>query len=1155
MGAPVDAAARERALDPRTSFLVQAPAGSGKTELLTRRVLTLLAEVDEPEEVLAITFTKKAAAEMRQRVVEMLAAAASDDEPADPHAAEGRRLARRALARDRERGWRLLEDAARLNLRTIDSLTGQLVRGLPVVSTLGGAGDVDRSPEPLYAEAARRFIEENLEVSKPLLLHIGNDLDRLQRLLVELLGLREQWRRYLPLGQVPPDELREALEGMLETLVRARLGALVAALPPSAPTALVPLLRTASELLVVASEVNETELSDVQRAIVETGDGLDSMPGDAPEDRTRWGAIAAFLLTNDDTWRKRGDVKLGVPGKGNAKAFGKEAKELEAHSKAYGALLKEVAAHEHGETLCARLAEVRALPAPAYDDDDWVLLVHIVSRLGDLVTELQVVFGERGQVDYPEVTHRAVVALGTDDEPTDLSLSMDLRLRHVLVDEFQDTSRAQWRLFERLVAGWTRDDGRTFFAVGDPMQSIYRFREGEVSLFLAAAERGIGDVSLEPLRLQSNFRSAPGVVGWVNDSFGRIFPSVADPDIGAVPYERSTAHLDGIGEVLLHAVPAGCRAEADEHVVQLVREALMRDEGGTIGILVRSRAHADGPMRAMRAAGIPYRAVEIEALERRPVVIDLVSLAFALRHPHDRLHWIAVLRGPLCGLLLDDLHALLGDDTKVAAIDRLRDGVALAALSSDGRRRLERFAAVVLPAVRHATRDRVVPWVESVWLKLGGPAACEGAADEAAAERCLGRLMELERSGRIWDRRELRGAVDRLFASDDTDGGARVHVMTMHKSKGLEFDTVILPALERQGRGDTKRLIDWYETSIEGAPLLLAPIDASDSPSSVAGPLGALIRDARRQADAQERLRLLYVAATRARTSLHLVATLPAQTSKGEPGKARSNSLLAPLYERFLDDAIAVDAVPPASDEPDEGGQRFELTEVPPFTRSVSDWTFPELERFEWRAPKPRAAIVERIERDWAASTARDVGTVVHRALLNLSLAPPAKRRPPDAADIDRISLELKNLGVPDMRLDEATGQVVEAIRNTLLDKRGKWILDDAHAEARSEWALTVPEHDAEGRFVGVRRVIVDRTFVDADGVRWIVDYKTGSHEGGGLDAFLDAELERYRDQLDGYVDVMGRVDSRPVKVGLWFPMVRGWREFAPTPRTAAAVA
>ncbi len=1154
MSAPADAAARERALDPRGSFIVQAPAGSGKTELLTRRVLALLATVDEPEEVLAVTFTNKAAAEMRQRVVAMLAAAASGEAPDDAHAAEGLRLASRALTRDRERGWRLVEDAARLNLRTIDSLTGQLVRGLPVVSTLGGASEVDRAPEPLYREAARRFIETNLEASRPLLLHIGNDLDRLQRLLVELLQLREQWRRYLPLGQVPPDELRSMLESMLANLVRARLDALVRSVPNDVAVALVPLLRTASTLLVAASEANESEPTPEQAALIELGDELDAPPGRSLSDRSRWQAVASFLMTAKHEWRKKGDLKIGVPGKANAKAFGVAAKLLEAHGKDYAALLDALREHEHGETLRARLEEVRGLPAPEYSDDDWALLAHIVSRLGELVTELQVVFGERGSVDYPEVTHRAVVALGTDDEPTDLSLAMDLRLRHVLVDEFQDTSRAQWRLFERLVAGWSPDDGRTFFCVGDPMQSIYRFREGEVSLFLAAAQRGIGDVPLEPLRLQSNFRSMPGVVEWVNRTFAGIFPSLPDPDIGAVPYEPSVAHRMGEGEVRLHAVADGADAAGDRHVVALVRAALERDPEGSVGILVRSRAHASGPMRELRAAGIAFRAVEIEELGKRPVVVDLVSLAFALRHPHDRLHWVALLRGPLCGLLLTDLHALLGDDPSGAVVERLADPDARVALSPDGRARVARFADIVLPAVRHTQRDRVVPWVEALWLRLGGPGACEGPADEAAAERCLARLTELERSGRIWDRRELGNAVERLFASDAAEGECRVHVMTVHKSKGLEFDTVILPALHKAARGDTKRLIDWYETSVEGAQLLLAPIDASDVGKADAGPLGALIRGTRGQADAQERLRLLYVATTRARRELHLVATMPKDNAKGEPGNPKANSLLAPLHARFVDEADDVDGDGLAAPESFERGmQRFELEDVPPFVRTASDWTLPDFERFEWSAPRPRAASVEPVERDWAASTARDVGTIVHRALLTLSRTPPAGRRVPNAAEIERLALELRNLGVPEARLDEASGQVVEAIRNSLVDRQAGWILDDAHAEARSEWALTVPEYDAADRFVGVRRVIVDRTFVH-EGVRWIVDYKTSSHEGGGLEAFLDAEVERYRDQLDGYVDVLRRIDDRPIRVGLWFPMVRGWREFVPTPTTEVPI-
>ena len=164
MSAPAaDAAERAAALDPTRSFIVQAPAGSGKTELLTRRVLTLLARVDEPEQVLAITFTRKAAAEMRHRVVEALARAASGEAPANEYEAEGLALARAALERDAARGWRLLDDPGRLAMRTIDSLATALAHRLPVVSALGAAVATVDDPRPLHLEAAERFLDHHLE--------------------------------------------------------------------------------------------------------------------------------------------------------------------------------------------------------------------------------------------------------------------------------------------------------------------------------------------------------------------------------------------------------------------------------------------------------------------------------------------------------------------------------------------------------------------------------------------------------------------------------------------------------------------------------------------------------------------------------------------------------------------------------------------------------------------------------------------------------------------------------------------------------------------------------------------------------------------------------------------------------------------------------
>ena len=114
----------------------------------------------------------------------------------------------------------------------------------------------------------------------------------------------------------------------------------------------------------------------------------------------------------------------------------------------------------------------------------------VVLRLG--AGELKFVFAERKAADYPEFAAAARQALGTPDEPTDTALALDARLRHVLVDEFQDTSEAQVRLLESLTAGWEAGDGRTLFLVGDPMQSIYRFRNAEVGLFLDVRDHGLG---------------------------------------------------------------------------------------------------------------------------------------------------------------------------------------------------------------------------------------------------------------------------------------------------------------------------------------------------------------------------------------------------------------------------------------------------------------------------------------------------------------------------------------------------------------------------------------------------------------------------------------------------------------------------------------
>ena len=208
---PVDESDRAQTLETRQSFLVQAPAGSGKTELLTRRLLKLLAEVDEPEQILAITFTLAATAEMRERVLDQrcrrpgIRQETSDELPEIM-------LARRALENDARRGWNLLQQPERLNIQTIDAVCLAIAHETPLLSRLGGSLSPTDKPQPLYALAARRTLarlggEEPLSSALDALLQLrATSLPDCQKLIAEMLDKRDQWGRVLPLlGQATLD--------------------------------------------------------------------------------------------------------------------------------------------------------------------------------------------------------------------------------------------------------------------------------------------------------------------------------------------------------------------------------------------------------------------------------------------------------------------------------------------------------------------------------------------------------------------------------------------------------------------------------------------------------------------------------------------------------------------------------------------------------------------------------------------------------------------------------------------------------------------------------------------------------------------------------------------------------------------------------------
>ncbi len=1114
-GLPADHEQRQRALRPDASFIVQAPAGAGKTGLLTLRYLNLLAQVETPEAIVAITFTRKAAGEMRQRILDALAAARGDTAPSSTHERQAWTLARRARERDRRLGWRLDENPARLRILTFDALAAGLSGQMPLLSQFGARPATIEDPWPLYLEAALNTLERVDEEGQPagaialLLGHLDNRLSLLQGLIAGMLARRDQWLRHL----LPADaRLREEAEAVLAGIVRRHLAQLASAMPAECRDELLELARLAAGRL--AADAPLAQLGDLR-----------TLPGATPGELSRWRVLGAWLLTGKGEWRRRWTRNEGFP------ATDRDAKER------MQALLERLSRAPRLQRLLAGLGQ---LPAAAYSEAEWRLLDALSILLRHAVAELKLVFQARGEVDFAEVSLAALQALGSGERPSDLLLKLDYQIRHLLVDEFQDTSINQFLLLERLLSGWTPDDGRSLFLVGDPMQSIYRFREAEVGLFLRVKAQGIADLHPEFLQLRVNFRSRQGLIDWVNEGFPRILPSTDDRSLGAVRYAPSQAWHDPLPDEAVRFIPFIGRDDPGEarQVLRIVQElqAADRQARERIAILVRGRGHLPGIVRELRGAGLAFNAPRIDGLATRPVVNDLRVLTRALLHPGDRISWLALLRAPFCGLSLRDLHALCADRPRLAIIDCLRQSGLAASLSEDGRQRLDRVLPVLEAALAGRGRRELRTWVEGCWLALGGAAAVDDSAAIEDAETYLRLLEGLERGGDVDALQVLESHLACLYAEAESEAGEGLQLMTMHGAKGLEFDHVILPGLGRPGRHQDPSLLYWLEQTGEDseAELLLGPIKAAGEDRY--GDIAAYIRRLELEKQGLENARLLYVAATRARQRLYLLGHVPVDPSGG-PGKPPVNSLLHCLWPlvatRF--EAAAGNA-DPAPRTPAQGGPASPA--MPPPVRHVlaPDWVCPAPSRDipgPLAPPGPGSRTLP--EFDWAGDRVRSIGVVVHRMLESL----------PGRLDIDVRTLLpaarqlLAGEGLAGADLEQAAERVITALRQTLADGRGRWILSDRHHQARSELPLSLCLDGV------LRHVVIDRSFIDADGIRWIIDYKTGLHAGADLEAFLDRERQRYRGQLEAYAEAMARMQANPIRLGLYFPMLQGWREWA----------
>lgn len=1072
-----DTQQRLLATDPTQSFIVQAPAGSGKTELLTQRFLKLLAHVQQPEHIVALTFTKKAASEMKERIFAALHHAQTFlSQPAEarhslsPHQQQTLAAAESALAQAEAQKWHIFKHPHRLRIMTIDSLCQRLNHAVPVLEKSVPFATIYDSPETLYEQAARNCIKDCLSeptyqpALRRILTHLDNRQDTLIRLFCGVLASRDQWLETIFAAK---HFTREDLEKPLQAIENHALHRLQQALPAE----------EWSRIWAIACEMAAIENNPQSpRYVLRQWDGS---PFPSREAAT---GLAYLLLTESDSLRKGFDHHVGLLKSQctNYPALKKASQELCAGLSQYPDFI-------------ALLAQIKYLPHPFYTDNQWEVLQALLLLLPLLVAELHICFQQANAVDFTEISQQANQALGDPDNPTDLTLYVDYTIHHLLIDEFQDTSLRQMELIEKIVYPWLDGDGKTLFVVGDPMQSIYRFRQAEVGLFLKARQQGIGPVRLQPLELSSNFRSTKTIITWINQQFQHIFPKQQDIVSGAIAFHPSYAVIPSHPDSHVLLEEASNKQSEAQAIADLTRRQLDEYPEQSIAILVRSRSQLTEITNLFRQQQIPFQGIDINPLCDLAHLRDIWILTKVLLFPEERLFWIALLRTPFMGLPLADILSIAESKVPCFQLMSIVDQ-----LSAEAQPRV-RFLDQVMQqafAIRH--QISLVEWVIHTAKQLYATSIWEP-SQHADLEQFWQTLEKHTQYSDYLDRE----AFEKDFASlySQSSQTSAIQIMTIHKSKGLEFDCVIIPGVGNKSSINDTPLLRWLTLPDEHDQpyILISPLTGNDEEAS---PLYRYLGDIDNEKTQYELQRLLYVATTRAKKRLYLFDN-QSRTTKGT-----FRHLL-----NHLDWPIQAPKNPEDQEEEQEQAKKQLLT---PLLRRLP------LEKYHHAEPAPIPTHWNDVAPITVATHARQFGIIAHELLQWICTYHPSS---PDTLPWQLVTYRAREYGLDQAAQEALLHQLSQSMTPFFNDPIGIWI-SKAHLDEKNEFALIVNDHNQ-----GKTRVI-DRTFVDA-GIRWIIDFKTGQDD--------ETKQIQHRRQVDYYAKLLSENSPYPIHGGIYYLATQRW--------------
>ena len=1009
---PSDHQVRKKALG-QGSFIVQAPAGSGKTSLLVKRFLNRLLEVKSPKEVLALTFTNKAAAEMAQRLKEALEGKSKDNEIKKIV----EKISKHALKNKWDEGY-----IDSLMVMTIDKLALRLIKQTPILSSSGVNFLTDEDPDDLYRETIRETITSNAE-NHLLFKYFDYDYHKLTEQLLALISKRDQW---LPIvsGLLRSDD--KNIEEIYGTYYTNELNIWV-------------------EEKIKPNFTNE-DLKELEIIVSYLADNKNIDHKDKLRSSINyefWFYIRDLLLTKSGKQiRKKIDASSGFP----ATNVGKEIKErllklIELKINKFNILIDFFNVTHHKNIV-----------------DIYPLITPFCLLLIDMVTRLNEKFKERRIIDFTQIMGNAVEAL----RDTHLPLILDQNISHILVDEFQDTNESQLIFIELLTQNFAGNPEKSFFAVGDPMQSIYRFRKAEVEIFSRVQKNGISDLKLTSLFLKVNFRSNKNIIDWLNNSFSKAFPLIDDSDEGSVPYsscESSNNNLEGGMELIALTCDTKSKTAQYEaealYVLNLIKDTRKSNPDASIAVLTRSKAHLSELITLInkKDTSIPIDAIEMSKILSNQTFQDILCLTKALFDFSDRTNWIAALKSPWCGLSINDLVLLFEKDHKSLVWELINNIDNTSRLDKNSARRLRSFVEVIRENIQYRGRISHRYFVEGIWRQLNGEESMVDSNDIQNIDLFLELLEEASEILSI-DFIKLERLIENKFISKTSIQKNSIKFLTIQKSKGLEFDHVIIPNLNKRTRNEESDLVLYDKSTL-----------SIKNPGNDKNLHSYHAYKERKRLD-NEKIRLLYVAMTRAKNKCYLIGTVKKEGDLVIPNSGTFMNILWP----FFSDKFTEIATP----EDENSFEKFI-----PKLRRLNDNFYSGDKRYK------RSIDTEELSfcyPNMSTDIQRFTGNIVHKYLEII-----VKKQ----LDIDKIlcnkldyteSLYLgKNFKKKDIKIGlNLVKKSLEMLKKT---SDGRWILNRYLAD-NSEVSYLLESNNTTTQH------IPDRSFIEND-IQWIIDYKT----------------------------------------------------------------